>query len=157
MADLTGGQLIWDGASGDFEVVTDAWWPAEDGLTDLWFGNELDTEDTKVGPGDTILGPVSWAPTRQQIPMWFQGTVDASGATYDNVIEGFESNLNHWRTELLDPTVIARAGRLIMPSGEERTAIGSKFRLVGRGRRRPAGWPLMFEFQLIRPFEPEGS
>lgn len=157
MPDLTGGQLTWDGTSGDFLTVTDAWFPEENGLSDCWFGIDTETEDTKIGPGDVILGPSSWMPTLIQVPMWFQGHIDVNGEPYSNTIEGLESNLNYWRTELLDPTVIAREGTLLMPSGEERTAIGSKFRLVGRGRRRPSGWPLMFEFQLTRPFEASGS
>lgn len=154
MPDLTGGQLIWDGTSGDFEIVTDVWWPEENGLTQLWFGNDLEGADTKIGPGDYIDNPTYWAPTRVQIPMWFQGHANAAGEPYENVIEGFESNLNHWRAELTDPSIsaITRSGVLIMPSGEERTAIGSKFALTGNARRRPSGWPLMFEFTLKRPF-----
>ena len=155
MADLTGGQLAFDGTSGTFEIVTDAWFPEEEALTPLWFGLDLDSAGTQIGPGDWVLNPVSWAPTVVQIPMWFQGHIDHEGNTYANELEGKESNLNFWRTELTDPTVVARTGTLTMPSGELRHGTASKFRLTGRGRRRPAGWPLMFEFLLTAPFAPD--
>jgi hypothetical protein len=157
MADLNGGQLIWAGTSGAFSIVTEAWFPLEDALTQLWFGNDLEYEDTKVSPGDSILNPAAWATTTHQVEMWFLGDRNHNGVLYDDAMEGFESNLNYWRTELLDPTVVARNGTLILPSGEERYAVGSKFRLTGKGRRRPSGWPLMFEFQLTEPFTVGGS
>lgn len=157
MADLRGGQLIIDGTTGDFEIVTDAWHPIEDALTPLWFGNDLEGEDTRVGGGDWVLNEKYWAPTTHQIPMWFMGHVDRYGTPYEVPMEGLEANLTAWRTEVLDPTVIARTATLVMPSGEERTATMSKLRLSGVGRRRPTGWPLTFEFRLTRPFAPEGS
>lgn len=157
MADTSGGQLTFDGTSGPFHIVTDPWWPEDDALTPLWFGLDLEGDDTQVGLGDYILNPVGWAPTIVQIPMWFAGHIDHEGVPHSNVIEGFESNLNYWRTELLDPTVVARTGTLTMPSGESRTATASRFKLSGRGRKRPAGWPLMFEFRLTAPFAPEAG
>ena len=140
MPDLTGGQLTFDCPAGPFNIVTDDWWPEDDGLAPLWFGIDLDDADTQVGLGDWILNETGWAPTVIQIPMLFLGD--------------FESHLNVWRTELTDPTVVARAGTLLMPSGETRTAVGSKFQLSRRGKLRPAGWPLLFEFQLTAPFAP---
>lgn len=157
MSDLTGGQLTWAGKSGDFVIVCDAWFPEENGLSQLWFGNDIEGSDTKVGLSDYILNPTGWALTTAQIPMWFQGNVDHAGGTFSNVIEGLESNLSYWRTELLDPNVVARSGTLLMPSGESRYAVGSKFALTGKGRRRPSGWPLMFEFQLATPFATTGG
>lgn len=160
MADLTGGQLVIDGTNGDFEVVNDAWFPLEEALTPMWFGGDLEGGDTQVGGGDWVLNPIYHAQTRIQIPMLFMGHIDHNGDRYEVVQEGFESNVNHWRVEVLDPTVVARTARLIMPSGEERPGVMSRLRLVKGGgfRQSPGGWPLMFEFTLPQgPFAADGS
>lgn len=157
MPDLNGGQLTIDGTSGPFDIVTDAWFPLEDALTPLWFGNQLEGDDTRVGIGDWVLNPTGWAPTTHQIEMWFMGHVNADGDRYDNVMEGFKSNVAQWRTEILDPTVIAREATLTLPGGEEWYATLTRLRLTGSGRRRPTGWPLTFEFQIKEPFSPGGS
>lgn len=157
MADLRGGQLTIDGTTGDFDIVTDAWHPIEDALTPLWFGNDLEGEDTRVGGGDWVLNPKYWKPTVVQIPMWFMGHIDRAGTPYEVPMEGLEANLSTWRTEILDPTVVARAATLTMPSGEQRTNTISRLQLTGTGRRRPTGWPLTFQFLITRPFAPEGS
>lgn len=158
MADLTGGQLVIEGESGDFAIVRDAWFPKEEALTPLWFPNDLEGEDTPVGLGDYISNPTGWAPTRVQIPMWFQGHINGDGDPYANAIQGFRSNLNYWHQEILVPT-IGRVARLTDPDGdEETTAIVSKLRLTGSGRRRPSGWPLTFEFLLAHgPFAAESG
>lgn len=157
MADETGGQLIIDGTSGEFLIVTDVWWPEEEALTPLWFGNDLEGDDTKIGPGDYELNPTFWAPTVFQIPMWFPGDRDHLGNPYDNVIEGLASNLAYWRTEILDPIVVARTARLEIPGQDDGFGTLSKLRLSPRGRRRPSGWPLMFEFKMTAPFAPGGG
>lgn len=157
MPDLRGGQLTIDGATGPFDIVTDPWHPYENALTQLWFGNDLEGEDTRVGGGDWVTNPKYWAPTVVQIPMWFMGHIDRDGTPYESPMVGLEANMTTWRTEILDPTVIARSATLTMPSGEERTNTISRLHLSGAGQRRPTGWPLTFEFRMTRPFAPEGS
>lgn len=157
MPDLNGGQLTIDGASGPFDIVTDAWFPLEDALTPLWFGNDLEGEDTRVGLSDWVLNPVGWAPTTHQVEMWFMGHIDADGTPYENTMEGFKSNVATWRAEILDPTVVARDATLTLPGGEEWYATLTRLRLTGSGRRRPTGWPLTFQFQLKEPFAPSAS
>lgn len=157
MADLTGGQLTIDGTNGDFDVVRDAWWPEEEGLTPLWLPLDVEGEPTHVGLGDWFTNPGGWTPTRIQIPMWMRGDIDGNGDAYANPIQGFRSNLNYWATEL-NPLAAALTATLLDPDGVTET-VGtiSRPRLVGAGRRRPSGWPLTFEFVLLDPFQPAGS
>ena len=158
MADLSGGQLIIDGESGPFAIVRDAWWPKEEALTPLWFPADVEGDLTQVGLGDYVVNPLGWSPTRVQIPMWFRGDIDGNGDEYANATQGFRSNLNFWHQEILGLTAV-RTATLIDPDGvDESTATITRLALVGNGRRRPSGWPLMFEFTLPHgPFVGDGG
>ena len=146
------GQLTWDGESGPFDIVTAAWHPIDNGLTQLLFPNDIEVERRKVGPGDYIEGPQHWSPTVVQIPMYLFGDRDPDGDPFADPHEGLESNLNRWVTELCVPGTTGRDGVFTTPSGEEREGRGTAFRVTGPGRRKPSGWPIMFEFTLLVPF-----
>lgn len=154
--DTSGGQLSIAGTSGDFVIPNEACILVDGGLTPLWFPNLLETEDTRVGFGDWVLNPAYWSPTPQRIDLWLMGHVNRDGDPYENLTEGFESNVNDWWVELLDPhDYIARLATLTMPSGGTRTTYIKKLALTGDPvARRPSGWPVTFEFLVpLAPFQ----
>jgi hypothetical protein len=153
LVDETGGQLIIDGTSGDFPLVCPAWFPEDDGLIELIMGGDVEGDDTRIALGNYILNPVGYGQPRVLLDMWFIPGLDVNGDSYGTtpveIETGFWSNIAYWQTEVVAPTVIARTATLYGPDGEPYSeGVMSRFRLGRRGKLRPSGWPITFEFTL---------
>lgn len=110
----------------DTDLESECWAITSD-LIPLWFIQRVYEEDGPHVPGTSgeVFVPPDIAPAVFDLKVIIIGSVDPDGDAYADPWEGIESNINLFRTEVLDPITANRGlqeSTLTMPSGDTRTA-----------------------------------
>ena len=151
-------QLTADTPSGSFKFVTHAWWPEGNGLRSLRTRGEVEHEATKVGPGDWLEGPVSWAPTVHQWRYWLFPVDPETGAASSTPEATLQSHLDAWLDAFCFDGADGFDAVYDIAGGGSRSGRLSQVKVQWRdGSQKPTGWPIVVEATTFAPFVPGGG